>query len=212
VTSRGRAPIAALLLLALASAGCGMVTLKGRVATAATPMPTGRVLVVARFPAEVNRPIVESAEELLLRALRGTGDAVGGEQWLRHAVAAGAWWPAARLLEILRYGGSPVVDDTAIALEQLGVNGVIVVDVPTYEQIWGRKAKFTRVAVEAEAFQLSTRTSLWRVRGAAEVEERRGRAFQYALEQAVQVVVDGVRPSTRTTLGDLHDMYRDWRR
>jgi hypothetical protein len=175
-------------------------------------MPAGRVLVVARFPADDNRPIAEAAEDLLLRALRGAGDAVGGEQWLRHAVAVGAWWPAARLVDSLRRGASPVVEDNAVALEHLGVNGVIVVDVPTYEQVWGRHAKFTRVSVEAEAFQLAPRTSLWRVRGAVEVEEHRGRAFQYGLEQAVRVIADGIRQPPRTMLGDIQDIWRDWKR
>jgi hypothetical protein len=204
---------AAAVLLAVLLAGCATLPMRGRTATAPTPLPSGRILVVARFPADENRPIAESAETLLLRSLRGVGEAVGSEQWLRHATAAGAWTPAARIVEVLRLGASPVAEDLAISLEQLGVNSVIVIDVPTFEQVWGRRAKFTRVAVEAEAFQLAQRVSTWRVRGAVEVEERRGRAFQYALEEAVRVIADGLgRQPGRTTLQEFQDIWRDLRR
>lgn len=203
----------ATLVVAVLLAGCATLPSRGRVASAPTPLPAGRVLVVARFPPDDNRPIAESAEALLLRSLRGAGETVGTDQWLRHAAAAGAWLPASRAIEALRLGGSPVAEETAPALEQLGVNGVIVVDVTTFEQVWGRRAKFTRVAVEAEAFQLADRRSAWRVRGAVEVEERRGRAFQYALEEAVRVIVDGMRAQpTRTVLQEVQDIWRDLRR
>jgi hypothetical protein len=172
-------------------------------------MPSGRVLVVARFPATENYPIADAAEALVLRTLRSAGDVIGSESWLREATAAGAWLPAARLLDLLRAGGSPVAEEIAVLLEPLAVQGVILVDVPTYEQVWGRYGKFTRVTVEVEAYQVTTRASLWRARGAVEVEDRRGRAFQYALEEAVRTAVGAMHPSPRPALVEF---WRDLRR
>jgi hypothetical protein len=201
--------LAAIVPAVVLLAGCALLPGGGPRAASSTPLPSGRVLVVARFPASENYPIADAAEALVLRTLRGAGDVVGSEPWLREATAAGAWLPAARVLDLLRAGGSPITEDTAAMLEPLAVQGVILVDVPTFEQIWGRYGKFTRVAVEIEAYQVSTRASLWRVRGAVEVEDRRGRAFQYALEEAVRTAVGHLHPSPRPVLVEF---WRDLRR
>jgi hypothetical protein len=78
----------------------------------------------------------------------------------------------------------------------------------TYEQVWGKDGKVTRVGLEAEAFHLPSRQALWRVRGSVEVEEQRGRSLQYALEEAVVAVADGIRPRPSTSTSDAWRLWR----
>jgi hypothetical protein len=195
------------LLLASLLGGCAV---GAREATAPTLLPAGRVLVVGRILTEENRAVVEAAEDLVVRRLRSAGDVQGASRFLQAAAAGGAWGPAFRLVEGLRHGLSPVAEAVAPALEELGLRGVVVVDVPTYEQVWGRYAKFTRVAVEAEAFQLSPPGSAWRVRGFVETEGRRGRAFELTLEEAVRILTDDIAPGAEPPF--LAELWRAWRR
>lgn len=200
------APSALLALLILG----GCVAVPGsRPGGAFGPLPAGRALVVARVDAEANRPIVEAAEDLTVRALRGVGDVVGAQSVLAAAGAEGLGPVAAGALAQLRQGAWPLGPEVVDALDRLDVWTVIVVEVPVWEQVWGRYSKFTRVGVELHAFHLPARQPLWRTRGQVEVESKRGRAFQFALEEAVREAVAGLRPEPALSLGGL---WRAWRR
>lgn len=203
--------LAALLAASAAlSAGCGLV-LPGRAVSEEYRLPAGRVLVVARAPGEGNEAVALDAERLLVRRLRSTGgaDVVGSERLVAEVAATPLVTAGAATVEAIRLGAHPLAPEHAAVLAPLAVAGVLVVTVDTWEQVWGKYGKFTRVGVEAVAYDLPKASALWRVRGAVDLEGKRGRAFQYALEDAVGMVADGIQPRPGPRVSDL---WRAWRR
>jgi hypothetical protein len=89
------------------------------------------------------------------------------------------------------------------------VTGLVVTEVTTYEQVWGKYSKFTRVGVEARAFDVAGGGVVWRLQRGVEVEDLRGRAFEYATESAVSSLLAAIYPGTAVSVVDL---WRVWRR
>lgn len=203
---RDRAWLAATLVAALAAGGCGFLP----TATAlVNRLPLGQALVLGRVVDERNRSIAEAAATHLAQSLRRSGDVlvaadVGGEMRPGDADAR-----VEQLLEDLRRGRWPD-PETCGRLEQLGLSTLVMVSVTEYDQIWGRYAKFTRVGLEAQAVHLPVCQTLWRFPGVAEVEDKRGRAFQLAMENAVSQIAAAVHPTAAPT--SLASVWRGWRR
>lgn len=197
-----RSALALLLAAALPLAGCALAWTIPRSGGHAH-VPPGRVLVVPRGGDEQQRALAQRAADTLAWALRG-----------RHAVVrtrelvAGAGWITAPVERVER-GAWPTLDERAALVGELGVQTIIAVALTEYDQVWGKYGKFTRVGVEARAFDVGEGAERWRLHGDAEVEDKRGRAFQYAVEQAVQHVADAISPEWRLSLGEA---WRAWRR
>jgi hypothetical protein len=180
-------------------------------ARVAKPLPAGRTLIIARVDLEENRPIADTAEDLLLRALRvGGSDVVSGRQLVTESTAAGLGLLGPRLVERVRQGGAPLGEDGPVVLEQLHIGAVVVMQVSTYEQVWGKSTKFTRVGLDTHAVSVASRETLWRVGTVTEVDDRRGRAFQYAMEQAIDEVAGAIQP--RPVDFSPGNLWRQWRR
>jgi hypothetical protein len=207
--ARRRAAAALLGAAFLLLTGCA--SLSTTPAPVARRLPAGRTLIIARVPLDENRPIADSAEDLLLRALRGGGaDVMSGRQLVAESAAAGLGLLGPRLIERVRQGGAPLAEDGPVVLEQLHIGAVVVVEVSTYEQVWARSAKFTRVGLDTHAVSVASRELLWRVGTVTEVDDRPGRAFQYAMEQAVDEVAGAIQP--RPADWSPGSLWRQWRR
>jgi hypothetical protein len=85
----------------------------------------------------------------------------------------------------------------------------VATEVTTYDQVWAKHAKFTRVSVEAQAYSTTAAAVLWRARGENELEDKRGRAFQLGMEDAIGAIVDAVSPKSGFSIAG---MWRSWRR
>ncbi len=196
----------ALLVLALLP-GCGWRTMTGD----HRPLkpPAERVLLVARARMPENLPVAENAAELLAAGLRESGPALEPRDFLREAGGNGIalWGP--RVVERIQRGGWPTPEERTELSSRFGISTVLAVDVTEYDQVWGKYAKFTRVGVEVQAFHLPTGALIWRVHRDTEVEDKRGRAFRYALEQVVGDLVAAIDPQLRLSLVDA---WRSWRR
>jgi hypothetical protein len=198
--------LAAGLLVAVLLAGCAPRVLLPR--PGATPAAPGRLLVIARQPAVENRGIAERAADLMAQGLRPAGEVWTADEFVREAAAVGATAWALGLVERLRIGGWPTVDDRAELL-RFAVMGVLATEVTAYEQVWGKYAKFTRAGVEARGFDVASGAIVWRMHRAVEIEDVRGRAFEHAIESAVGALVAAVSPGTAFSAVDL---WRVWRR
>lgn len=130
------------------------------------------------------------------------------DDFLREAVAVGAAPWALGLVQRLKVGGWPTPEDRPELL-RFAVTGALATEVTAYEQVWGKYAKFTRVAVEARAFDVAAGTVVWRQHRAVEIEDLRGRAFEHAIESAVGALVASINPGTAFSALDL---WRVWRR
>lgn len=206
---RGRALVCAGLLgLGWALSGCALVLPSGAVPEADRLSP-GRRLIVARFGGEENRPTAEAAAGLLLNALRDVGGMIGPRELLAEArpIGLGVWAPG--LLERLHSGGWPTPEECRVLREHFGITTVVTTELTAYEQVWGKYGKFTRAGLEAQAYDLGAERVLWRLRSDTEVEDMRGRAFRYAMEQAVQELADAIYP--RYTFSVIN-AWRYWRR
>jgi len=199
---------AGLLGLGLALSGCALVLPAGAIPEGKRLSP-GRRLIVARFGGEENRPTAEAAAELLLNALRDAGGMLGPRELLAEArpIGLGVWAPA--LLERLHHGGWPTPEVGRVLREHFGITTLVATELTAYEQVWGKYGKFTRAGLEAQAYDLATERVLWRLRRDTELEDMRGRAFRYAMEQAVQEVADAIYP--RYTFSVIN-AWRYWRR
>lgn len=184
---RGAAgPLLALVIVATTMlGGCGLPWMPPS-RPSASRLPAGRVLVVARAFAEENRPIAESAAELLVAALRGSSDVVSSREFLSEASASGLGGRAPRLVARVEQGRWPDPGEAGELWERAGIATMVAVQIIAYDQVWLESGKATRVGVEAQAFHVPTKEVIWALRGAAEVDRERGRAFQYAMERAVQ--------------------------
>jgi hypothetical protein len=199
--------VAVAVLAALALAGCALPALVARPGTGPAAVP-GRLLVVARQTAVENRGIADRAAQLVAQGLRPAGEVWTADELVREATAAATTAWALSLVQRLALGGWPTVDDR-VELLRFAVTGLVVTEVTTYEQVWGKYAKFTRVGVEARAFDVPAGGVVWRVQRGVEVEDLRGRAFEYATESAVASLLAAVYPGTAFSVVDL---WRVWRR
>lgn len=191
-----RRRLAAALCLALALGACA--TAPPQKATRnASCLPAGRLLVVARVPNEENRAVYESAAHQLVLTLRATSDAVGTPDWINEAAQDGQGVWAATIVYRLQRGGRLTPEEARILFERYGITTLVMADLTEYDQIWGKYGKFTRATLDGSAVDLVADTPLWRIRGHAEVDEMRGRAFGYAMEQAVQQLADGICPQKK---------------
>lgn len=173
-------------------------------------LPPARSLVLPRsVDRDENRPLAESASELLVRRLRESGEVLGSRQFLGEAAAAGVGPWAGAFLERVQRGAWPTAEERLMLQDRLGIHTLVATDVTAFEQVWGKYGKFTRAGLIAEAFHVPTDRVLWRIRGDSEVENKQGRSFQYALEQAVEAVVQGIHPRDRFSLTEV---WKDFRR
>ena len=197
----------AVLLLALVLGGCATEVARPRPGSSPSGSP-GRLLVLARQPAHENRGIATRAGALFAQGLRPVGEVWSADDLVREAAVSGnAGW-ALRFAERLSAGGWPTPDDR-IELLRYALTGLATIEVTEFDQVWGKYAKFTRVAVEAQAYDVAAGTLMWRIHRGNEVEDVRGRAFEYALERAVGDLVAAVQPGRSVSVVDL---WRWWRR
>jgi len=200
--------LTALLGIGLALNGCAVIRPSSG-APDGNRLGSGRRLVLPRISAEENRANSEAAAGLLLNALRDAGHMLGTRELLAEAWGAGLGVWAAPMLDRLQRSGWPTSDDSRMLLEQFGITMLLMTDLTSYEQVWGKYGKFTRVGLEVQAYDLRGERIVWRLGKDAEVEEMRGRAFQYAMELAVQDVAEAIHP--RTTFSVIN-AWRYWRR
>lgn len=171
-------------------------------------LSTGRILVIPRVIDASNRAVAERAADLLAAALGKGSNVVGRQRFLTETRArAGVW--AGPALDRLERGAWPTAEEAESLTQQLGLGALVTTGVSTYDQVWGKYAKFTRVAVDVDAFDLRAGNVVWRMRGRSEVEDMRGRAFEAAMQQAVGQVASAIQPSRDMSLIDL---WRSWRR
>jgi hypothetical protein len=168
----------------------------------------GRVLVVGRAVSDEDRVIAEAAAERLAAALRARSETVLARDFLREAEARSAFG-AVRLVTRLQRGIWPTPDEGHDVREEFRVATVLTVEVTSYEQVWGKYAKFTRVTVSVEALEVPSWAVIWRLQRAAEVEKKRGRAFQYAMERVVGELADAINPDFGFSITEI---WRSWRR
>ena len=206
MTSRARA-LLTLLIIAVVVQGCSLTIPTGR--TSVNRLPPARSLVLPRsVDRDENRPLAESASDLLVRRLRESGEVISARQFLSEATAAGLGPWAGGFLERVQRGAWPSLDERTTLQDRLGIHTLVATDVTAFEQIWGKYGKLTRAGVLAEAFHVPSDRVLWRIRGDTEVENKQGRSFQYALEQAVEAVVQGIHPRTRFSLTEAWKEFR----
>lgn len=173
-------------------------------------LPPARGLVLPRtVDRDENRPLAESASDLLVRRLRESGEVLGARQFLGEATAAGLGAWAGGFMERVQRGTWPTSEERAMLQERLGIHTLVATDITAFEQVWGRYGKLTRAGLLAEAYHVPSDRVLWRIRGDSEVENKPGRSFQFALEQAVEAVVQGIHPRDRMSLTGL---WKDFRR
>jgi hypothetical protein len=173
-------------------------------------LPPARSLVLPRaVDRDENRPLAETASDLLVRRLREAGEVLGTRQFLGEATAAGLGFWAGGFVERVQRGTWPTTEERATLQEKFGIQTLVATDVTAFEQVWGKYGKLTRAGLLAEAYHVPSDRVLWRIRGDSEVENKQGRSFQYALEQATEAVVQGIHPRDRFSL---RDMWKDYRR
>jgi hypothetical protein len=172
-------------------------------------VPTERVLVVPRTLDPANRAVAEAAADRLRAALKDSSETIGVAEFLAEApfVGGALWGPT--MVERLERGGWPTSEEAAGLFLRLRIGVVLAVNVTTYEQVWGKFAKFTRVGLDVQAFHVQSNAVVWQVHRDVEVEDKRGRAFQYAMESAVADLLQAVDPRTRLSI---MDAWRSWRR
>src|SRR5262249_47216639 len=149
----------------------------------------------------------EQAAAAMARALRGRSDAVLAAELVRAAASPAAANELAAIVERLErgaessgFGGAPPA--------RLGGGPLLAVVVPTYEHVWGRYSKFTRVSVAVRIGRLGETPGPRLVRG-VEIEDQPGRAFQSALEAAIDEVLAALDGRHRPSLVET---WRYWRR
>jgi len=202
---RGRAALILLGLAGLVVSGCSPFW-SGR---AGASLPPGRALVIARPAGLENRAVVEGAADLVIASLQDSADTIGVRDLLREAGAFGVAVWAPQLVDRIQRGGWPTPEEAGELLGRFKVATVLAVEVTAYDQVWGKYAKFTRVGVSLTAFHVPASAVVWRLHSDAEVEDKRGRAFQYAMERAVADVMEAVDPRWRFSFAEA---WRSWRR
>jgi len=201
--------LASLLLLGPGLWGCALTPPPGSGTAPNNPLGSGRRLIVARVSSEDNRATAEAASALLLNALRDAGEVLGVREFLNEARSQGLDPWATSLIGRVQVVGWPTLEDARVLREAFGISTLVVIEVTAFEQVWGKYAKFTRAGVEASIFDIKTGRVTGRVARDVEIEEMRGRAFQFAMEQAVQDLADTLYPRTSFSIVNL---WRHWRR
>jgi hypothetical protein len=206
--SRRRALAALALLAVLAAGGCAARATRGPV-VGGECLPAGRSLVVARLVTDEDRANAEAAADLLVNALRDAGLVVGPREFLgeAHAVGLGVW--ASGLADRLQKGGGTTLEEGRVLGERFDIRTIVGTELREYDQVWGKYAKFTRAGVDAQAVDVGTDRVLWRQHSDIEVEAMRGRAFRFAMEQAVQDLAGTICPRRDYSLTNT---WRSWRR
>jgi len=205
-TARG---IATILLLGLGAAALTACA-SSRSARPAPCLPSGRGLVVARVPSEDNRATAEVAAERLAYKLRKVTDVVSSPELLAEARQAGLGLWASSTVGRVQRGGRSTPEDVRLLVDSFGITSLVVTDLTEFGQIWGKYGKFTRATLEGEGFDLVGEAPLWRLRGHAEVEDMRGRAFTFVMDEAVKELAQGICPQPHTF--SLTELWRSWRR
>lgn len=200
--------VISVLVMGLALNGCALMLPQGTTSDA-NRLGTARRLVLARISSEDNRATAEAASGLLVNAVRDAGAIVGAREFLAEAKSIGLGPWASALLDRLQPVGWPTAEEGRMLRDAFGITTLVMTDVTAYEQVWGKYAKFTRVGVEASVYDVRSGRLLGRFGKDVEVEEMRGRAFQYALEQAVQDLGETLYP--RMTFSVVN-VWRYWRR
>ena len=80
---------------------------------------------------------------------------------------------------------------------------VLTVEVTAYDQAWTGDGKAARAGVIAEAFMLPAGPGGWRVYREARVDDRRGHAFQSALDEAVSSLAAAIVPFNAVPVVDV---------
>jgi len=172
-------------------------------------LPNGRVLVFARVTEDQNRPVAEAAADLLAASLRESGDVLTVRQFLNEAAVVTPELWASLLFARLQRGGWINPEEAEVLLNKFNVTTLVATEVTTYDQVWAKNGKFTRVSVEAQAYSTTAAVVLWRARGENELEDKRGRAFQLAMEDAIGAIAESVSPRSGFSIAG---MWRSWRR
>ena len=174
----------ALLALVLFVSGCAFTAAESRRRPAARAT-SDRLLIIARAVSVENRPIADQAAALMGYALRDSIDVLEPRQLFREGEVQGAGVTIGRMLERLEQAGWPTAEEGELLQSRYGVAAVLTLEVTTYDQVWGRYGKFTRVGIVARMAQITTGKLMVDLHRELEVDEMRGRAFQFGLESVV---------------------------
>jgi hypothetical protein len=177
-----RRAVALALLLTLP--GCALTAVESR-RPPARRLSSDRLLIVARAATVENRPIAEEAASLMAHALRDAIDTVDPRRLLRESEVFGTAVWTGRLLDRLEQAGWPSPEEGGGLRARHGVAAVLVLEVTAYDQVWGRYGKFTRVGIVVRMADAATGKLIVDQHRELEVDEMRGRAFQFGLEQVV---------------------------
>jgi hypothetical protein len=198
----------ALLGLALALPGCSLTAAESR-RPPARRLTSDRILIVPRTSAVENRPIAEQASALMAHALRDAIDTVDPRQLQRESEPLGTTVWATRLLERLERGAWPSHEEGEALRARHRIAAVMALEVTAYEQVWGRYSKFTRVGIVARMADVTSGTMLVDRHRELEVDEMRGRAFQFTMERVVTELAEEIDPRSGFSAASA---WRFWRR
>jgi hypothetical protein len=195
-------------LLTLALHGCATVAAESR-RPPARRMTSDRVLIVPRAVAVENRPIAEQAASLMAHALRDSIDTVDPRQFQRESEPLGTAVWSTRLLERLERGGWPSHEEGEVLRSRHTIYAVMALEVTAFDQVWGRYGKFTRVGIVARMVDAATGTMLVDRHRELEIDEMRGRSFQFGMEQVVAELASTIDPRSGFSAANA---WRFWRR
>jgi hypothetical protein len=198
----------AALGLVLALHGCALTAVETR-RPAAARTTSDRLLIVARAASLEDRPIADRAAALMAHALRDTIDTVDLRRLRHESEVLGSAAALGRLLERLGEAGWPSPEEGAALFAHHGVAAMLALEVTEYDQVWGRYGKFTRVGLVARMVEVSTGALLVDQHRELEVDEMRGRAFQFALERVVAELASSLDPRPGVSIVNA---WRFWRR
>ncbi len=194
---------AAGIVLAAGIVAAGCATAQSRPST-----PTiAKALVVPRVVDPQNRAIAERAADLFATAMRSAQPVVSAAELAQSAAVEGTASWTLPLLARIAEGGHPNAEEAAELVRTFMVTELFVLDVTTYDQVWGKYAKFTRVGIAVRAVDLPTGRTRYAHRD-TEVEDDRGRAFENATEAAVWDIARAFGGGRFSAM----DVWRYWRR
>jgi hypothetical protein len=200
--------VVGLLVLGVALAGCSLTATESR-RPPARRLTSDRILIVPRTAAVENRPIAEQAGSLMAHALRDAVDTVDPRQLQRESEPMGATVWASRLLERLERGAWPSHEEGETLRARHGIAAVLALEVTAFDQVWGRYGKFTRVGIVLRMVDGTTGTVLVDRHRELEVDEMRGRAFQFGMEQVITELASAIDPRSGFSAVNA---WRYWRR
>jgi hypothetical protein len=198
----------AALALGLVLHGCALTAVESR-RPPARRTTSERVLIVSRAASVEDRPIAERAAALMAHALRDAIDTLDARRLQSESEVVGTAVWTGRLLERLEQIGWPSAEEGALLRDRHGIAAVLALEVTAYEQVWGRYGKFTRVGIVARMVEASSGTLLVDRHRELEVDEMRGRAFQFGLERVVAELASDLDHRTGISVVNA---WRYWRR